>query len=121
MSTRQTIDLEKKAKADPSYTDFTGHRHGRFTVIKYLGHSKWSCRCVCGQYESRSSKAIKNHIKYKGNLDEDMCYACRDSERLKIVASAKAIGHDFITYARSIRPVRKSMREMNKTFDKNRC
>jgi hypothetical protein len=54
--------------------DLTGRRQGRMTVV---GASKdlparWIMRCDCGDYEPRSSKAVKNP-----NNSQDCCAKCR--------------------------------------------
>ncbi len=49
-----------------TFENLTGMSFGRFKVIGYLGKtsakkpSAWLCRCSCGDYEARSSRAIKN-------------------------------------------------------------
>lgn len=30
------------------FQDLTGQKFNRLTVIKYLGHQKWLCKCICG-------------------------------------------------------------------------
>jgi hypothetical protein len=57
--------------------DRAGQRFGRFTVVRYhtsskATGSKWLVRCACGEYEIRSSKAVKN----PANTD-DCCTLCR--------------------------------------------
>lgn len=46
---------------DPNFIDLTGRVFGRLTVIGYgaLGNRRWVCRCTCGMYVMRSSKAVK--------------------------------------------------------------
>ena len=31
-----------------AFKDITGQKFGRLTAIKYLGKSKWRCKCDCG-------------------------------------------------------------------------
>lgn len=69
----------------PSGEDLTGRRYGHFTVIGYLGAidgksggkrtGMWLVRCVCGDFEQRTAKAINN----PANI-EDRCHVCRDVE-----------------------------------------
>jgi hypothetical protein len=50
-----------------TFTDLTGRKFGRFTVVGYLGKlnpknqkkSSWLVRCLCGNYETRHAPAIK--------------------------------------------------------------
>ena len=108
---RTTTDLVK-AKKNDCFIDFKGHKHGLFTVIKYVGNSSWSCRCVCSSYELRSSTAIKNHIKFKGELDEDKCCQCRDTQRLKNTATAKSMGYTYKEYMEKTFPRRRTLKEL---------
>ena len=46
--------------------DLTGKKFGRFVVVGFLADDggknrggRWVCRCVCGDYEARSTKAIR--------------------------------------------------------------
>ena len=54
--------------------DLTGVIKGRFTVVGFSGDvkAKWVVRCLCGNYEHRTSKAINN----PKNTTE-RCYECR--------------------------------------------
>ena len=61
----------------PNY-DVTGIKFGRLRVIGYLGKGKWQCKCTCGNYNSRSLKAISNP---KNNVDA--CVECRDLAHIK--------------------------------------
>lgn len=65
---------------NPSFDDFTGRKFGRLTVIGMYadGAGKWVCRCSCGSYLVRSSKAIKN----QQNI-HDACSECRHLMHLK--------------------------------------
>lgn len=70
---------------NPQSRDLTGERFGLFTVVGYLGRvgplqggrrtAMWLVRCACGDYESRSAKAIKNTANA-----EDRCIVCRSVE-----------------------------------------
>lgn len=39
--------------------DLTGKRFGRWTVLGYVGKSKWECKCDCGAIRVISSNALK--------------------------------------------------------------
>jgi hypothetical protein len=62
--------------------DLTGLTFGRFTVMgKYTVKSKqamWVVRCLCGRYETRSSKAIRNPENHADRCDE-----CRHLRHLR--------------------------------------
>lgn len=51
-----------------------GVEFGRFTVIGWFAEGKksWVVRCVCGNYETRKAKAIRNP-----NNTTDACQVCR--------------------------------------------
>ena len=62
------------------FTDLTGVRRGRLTVVGYFRRdggserktsARWSCRCDCGTYTLRKSKALKSE---KNNRDR--CKEC---------------------------------------------
>jgi len=95
----------KASLKDPSFEDFTDHRHGSFTVQRYVGHG-WSCKCVCGEYEIRTTKSIKKHIKLKGQIDEDMCDSCADLKRIRNKSSARAMGYSYREYMERFSPRR---------------
>jgi len=64
--------------------DLTGVKYSRLTVIGYIRSKKqksggaiWLVRCVCGQYEERVSKGIKNH-------DPKKVYRCSVCERFAV-------------------------------------
>ena len=60
--------------------NLTGRRFGKMTVIGYSKDNKqstyhkpnWVCRCECGMYETRKSRAVKNP-----NNQNDCCHVCR--------------------------------------------
>lgn len=71
--------------------DLTGHKFGRFTVIGKLMWEKrsvdkalWVCRCACGKYAARTSKAARN----PANAEIDRCEQCRHVAYLKREDSA---------------------------------
>ena len=42
------------------FIDLTGQKFGRLTVIKYLGHSKWLCKCECGKETITSGYCVRS-------------------------------------------------------------
>ena len=55
-----------------NFIDLTGFKKSRLTVIGWNANkSRWVCRCLCGTYVYRTSKAIKNE-----NNKIDACYQC---------------------------------------------
>ena len=85
------------------FRDFTGHKHGRFTIVGLSTESgnntrtKWVARCSCGQYENRCTKSLKKHLTNK-DLEEDMCYQCRDLEKIKLKSKAISLGLSLEQY-----------------------
>lgn len=68
-------------RGNSSFTDLTGYKFGRFTVVGLCKHAipaKWVVRCVCGAYSTRKAKAIKNP-----NNSLDRCEHCRHLAHLK--------------------------------------
>jgi hypothetical protein len=59
-----------------------GRRFGRFVVVGLepitSNRTTWICRCDCGRFEPRTSKAIENH---KNRFD--MCHECRYQYELR--------------------------------------
>lgn len=53
---------------DNTYSDLKGNRFGRFTVLGILDDdgggknrgARWVCRCDCGDYEAKTTKAIRS-------------------------------------------------------------
>lgn len=86
-------------KLSPLFVDFTGHKHGYFTVIGLCKdfNNRWLARCSCGDYEIRSTKAIKNHIN-NNKYSKDRCSRCEDLKRLRRIASAKQMGYEYKEY-----------------------
>ncbi|MEQ1407755.1 hypothetical protein ABK249_22810 [Neorhizobium sp. Rsf11] len=89
----------------PHYTDLTGKRIGRLTVMGVAAEitgngQKWVVRCVCGAYETRKARSIKSWLvgEWKGD-HEPMCDCCGYTRRLqmgkfnkkKAAAAAEAI------------------------------
>lgn len=68
--------LPKNASTLP---DLTGVSFGRFRVIGFARdrRSKWVVRCVCGIYEMRTTKAIRNPLN-----STDRCRSCRHVDYL---------------------------------------
>ena len=70
-------------RSGPEFTNLVGCKRGRLTVVGIFKNRpkgervKWVVRCVCGDYETRSSKALKND-----NNNDDMCSICRKRARL---------------------------------------
>lgn len=73
----------------PLFDNLTGVKFGRLTVFNYLGRGKWQCRCVCGNYCSRKSKAVKNP-----KNDHDACEECRELAFLKREHNWRITGKD---------------------------
>lgn len=66
----------------PRRYNLTGHKCGRLTVIGYHSSkdgARWVCRCVCGCYLIRRSKALLNIA----NASVDGCRSCRNLDFLK--------------------------------------
>jgi hypothetical protein len=72
----------------------------------------WSCKCRCGDYEIRTAKAFKNHIKFKENFDLDTCQRCSKLKKIKNMASAKAMGYEYKEYMEKF--------YRNSSFDRNK-
>ena len=58
----------------PNIENVTGVRFGRFVVIGYSKNAggKWVCRCDCGRYALRRTRAVKN-----ADNSQDRCELCR--------------------------------------------
>lgn len=63
----------------------TGKKCGDLTVIHYVGDGKWLCRCVCGYYVQRKTKAVR-----KGAFNQ--CQECHYRETVKISYNFHATG-----------------------------
>lgn len=52
-----------------NFKDLTGQKFNRLTAIKYLGESKWLCKCDCGKETVVLGSCLKtNHTKSCGCL-----------------------------------------------------
>lgn len=96
---------EKHFRQNPLFVDFTHVKYGNLTVIglaksmrKGKAQGQWVVKCDCGNYEIRTAKAIKNHLKNEENLQSDMCSICQDTRRVRIIAQAKSMGYTFKEY-----------------------
>ena len=73
-------------RATPKFEDLTGRKFGRFIVAGYLGKPLgekqkqpcWLVRCSCGDYETRTARAIRNP-----QNAGDRCENCRHLAYLK--------------------------------------
>lgn len=89
---REPTSLEK---INVQWTDLRGRKFGHFTVLGIfvprqpgkLAVQLWVVRCVCGDYETRRSKAILNP-----ENNRDRCGHCRQTEYLRNLESKKAHG-----------------------------
>lgn len=72
--------------------DLTGKKVGRFTIVGVLGEKggknagrRWVCKCVCGDYEARSAKALRAAV--AGIVDTSTvsyrCFYCAQWEIAK--------------------------------------
>src|SRR5262245_8590164 len=50
---RYNMQMPRKA------ANHAGEKHGDITVIKYLGSSRWLCRCGCGEELEKSSGKLE--------------------------------------------------------------
>ena len=75
---RLHVDVPVCERKNPHFVDLTGSVVFRLRVTGYLGGGKWQCRCVCGNYTSRKTRAIRS----KGNT-VDSCVQCRELAFLK--------------------------------------
>ena len=113
----KTVDTKNKMFTNQkTFKDYTGTKFGSFTVIglteKGASWGRWICKCICGQYETRTAKSIRNHLEYKDLLDEDMCASCNDLHRLKIAEKARQAGLTYLEYVEKNYPRRKSLKEI---------
>lgn len=44
----------------PELIDLTGHRFGRWTVLRYDGGARWLCRCACGTERSVLGQKLRD-------------------------------------------------------------
>lgn len=80
----------------PTTEDLTGIMFGRFTVIGYgirpsgkWAEAVWVCRCVCGCYMHRKTKAVTNPRNHR-----DCCDQCRHVEFLKREDLKRQLGYE---------------------------
>lgn len=89
------IPREQYPSSNPTFTDLTNRRFGRFTVVGLLENAtrkkkaRWLVRCDCGDYEQRGAKAICN----PRNII-DLCIECR---HLKYIKEHKGRGSGVVT------------------------
>lgn len=66
------------------FVDLTGHQFGWLTVLGFYGSKNlkkkalWVVRCNCGNYETRTAKAVKNPAN-----NQDACIKCRQTLYLR--------------------------------------
>ena len=87
-----TRPASMRDRAQKEFTDLTGRRIGRLTVIgiaKTTAKLQWVVRCDCGTYSIRNAKAIKN----KQNT-QDRCDHCRHLAYLKRAEVKRRTGRD---------------------------
>lgn len=84
----ETRHPNKQEINNPSFTNYKGAKYGRFTVLGILSGKKagrnglaWVVRCSCGDYETRTPKAIRNAS------HEDRCSNCQHVAFLRRRAS----------------------------------
>lgn len=78
---------------DPMFTDLTGRKFGRLTVLgiaelRTKGTAgkrgiNWVVRCVCGNYEMRKSKYIKQCLNGNESALEAKCEWCDLNDRMR--------------------------------------
>lgn len=93
----------KPVPNDPSCINFIGRKFGRLTVVGLADTKRgsgspgasWVVRCVCGDYEHRSKKAITNP-----NNSDDKCCHCRDWSK-KEKAYKRLGSRDLSTFTHS--------------------
>lgn len=71
-----------------------GARRGKLTVVGLCAQSRkdgaqWLCRCVCGYYVTRATKAIRNE-----RNDCDSCDRCRQVAFLRRASTYRQTGAD---------------------------
>lgn len=115
------VPLPKKSKRkskniinQKKFINLSGNIHGTFLVLHLAPKSNchgalWVCRCRCGQYELRSTKAIKNHRNNPGKFDEDTCLACEDLIKIRNTSTAKSMGYEYNEYMEKFKPRKKNM------------
>lgn len=79
IQTKESIAPFPMKKTPPGTTCLIGVRRCRLVVLGMAaGHKgKWVCRCDCGVYVLRNSKALRNEA------NQDRCEECRHLAHLK--------------------------------------
>ena len=83
------VRINRTHTQNPSFTDFTGVKYGRLTVLGMIkdtsvsGNSgaQWVCRCACGKYVARRAKSVRKAP------PDDRCEVCRHTAYLANAAS----------------------------------
>ena len=81
--------------ANKEFADLKGRRFGQFIVIGILVEGPknrykkqmWVVKCVCGDYESRTARSIRNP-----ENAQDRCDYCRQVDYLRSLEKKKALG-----------------------------
>jgi hypothetical protein len=88
--------IDDALKNSDSFIDLTGSRFGSLTVVglydkpwrvKKSSYGLWVVRCVCGNYETRTSRAIKNQLKL--NYDDACCLCLKYRKIQKNIMGCK--------------------------------
>lgn len=87
----QTRSITFSERNTAGFIDLTGRRVGRFTVIGVARDfkGKWTVRCDCGRYSTRSARAIKNPAN-----TQDRCEHCQHLAFLKREEFWRRTGRD---------------------------
>lgn len=68
--------------------DLTGRQFGKLTAVRYIGNSKWECRCECGEIAHVKADNLKS-----GNSKScGKCIRVSEKSRKKMSESAKKRG-----------------------------
>lgn len=51
-----------KGKVAHNRVDLLGEKFGRLTVVEYVGHSKWLCKCECGNEKIIHGNSLKKGV-----------------------------------------------------------
>lgn len=75
--------------------NLTGTVRGHLRVIglwedNSAAHARWVCKCVCGYYTTRSTKALRNE------RNDDRCDRCRQVDYLRRSAFYRENGFDLV-------------------------
>lgn len=79
-----TLPVPKDRSTMRTFDNMIGVSFGSLHVVGYLGRrhkskpSNWLVRCLCGDYESRTVRSIKNPLNTK-----DCCMECAYREQVK--------------------------------------